>query len=176
MKQTQEQRKAKRAAYYQANRDSLIATQRLYDKANRETINARQREYINREDIKARRLEYLNENRELVTASRAAHYQANRDELKAKNLEYYNSKLANRYFVYKHTNEAGDTYIGSGNARRPNDTANRDELWRAAFSEGRDVEIVKECGTRDEAYELEASLIKEIGLSNLVNTFNATCG
>tara|TARA_R110001606_G_scaffold35259_2_gene102708 strand:+ start:327 stop:710 length:384 start_codon:yes stop_codon:yes gene_type:complete len=103
----------------------------------------------------------------------------NKDKIKesnakwlSKNKKYHIERRLNtttHFTVYKHTNSKGDVYIGSGNNLRPYNFVNRSKSWIEAFKNDCTVSIVSEFKDRECARELEALMISEIGLKNLIN-------
>ena len=60
MKQTKEQRAARKKAYYEANRERLAANKKIYYQENKERLDAKNKEYHqkNKEQIAAWKKEY----------------------------------------------------------------------------------------------------------------------
>lgn len=83
-----------------------------------------------------------------------------------------------KYYVYKHLKKGTEEvfYIGRGCGRRAYWKYDRNDFWKKIESKyGRDVVLVKENLSNDEANELEIELIKKYGrmnkgLGTLVNT------
>jgi hypothetical protein len=84
--------------------------------------------------------------------------------------KWHKSKITH-FVVYKHINANGDVYIGCGNNLRPYgaNLSNRSKYWFEAFTNGYEIEILKEFSNRELALKYEKKLIEEIGLNNLVN-------
>jgi hypothetical protein len=82
--------KENKKAYYEANREEIIARKTAYYEANREEIIARQTAYYeaNREEIIARQTAYYEANREEIIARKTAYCEANREEIIARQTSY----------------------------------------------------------------------------------------
>ena len=83
-------RNAEKKAYYEANREKVLATEKARYEANREEILAEKKAYreANREEIAARKKAYREVSREKVAAANKAYYEANREKLKAESRAY----------------------------------------------------------------------------------------
>ena len=98
--------KTRRAAYYQANREKILAQQKryyaenraeildyhaAYQKANRQRIAAYKAEYqqAHRDELRAKSAKYGRENREKISAYQKDYYQRNKEVVKAKRKAYY---------------------------------------------------------------------------------------
>ena len=126
---------------------------------------------------------YKAKNKERIAARNAKYYQANQkthaesmkkwrvgkeDDLAA----YQKAYRTSVYYVYSHTNKAGDQYIGSGDRWRASDVRTRGKAWLALFGDGDcKIEILHKCKTLQEARELEKSSILEAGGNALTNNY-----
>jgi len=97
------------------------------------------------------------------------YYKANKEQRKAR----YKSSITH-YVAYKHTNDKGDVYIGSGSNLRPYEKGGngRGKNWKEAFSDGCTTTILKRFNTLKDARVYEQFFINRIGLDNLVNQKN----
>lgn len=75
------------------------------------------------------------------------------------------------YYVYTHSINGKVFYVGKGRGNRAYQTRSRNRHWHNVVNKyGQPtIEIVKDNLTNDESYELEKTLIKEYGISNLTN-------
>ena len=77
------------------------------------------------------------------------------------------------YYVYKHIRlKDGSTfYIGKGKGERMYSASKRNEYWNRIVEKdgGFTALLIKESISEQEAFELEKSIIKEIGIENLTN-------
>ena len=82
--------KAKKAQYYQANKDTILKKAAEYYKANKDTIHKKQAEYIanNKEAIAQKKAEYYQANKDTILKKAAEYYQANKDTIIKKAAEY----------------------------------------------------------------------------------------
>lgn len=87
---TKEEKAAYNKAYYQANREKMIAKQAIHYQANREKILAEKVIYreVNREKILAQKATYYQANKEKVLARQAASYQANKEKVLVRVAKY----------------------------------------------------------------------------------------
>jgi hypothetical protein len=79
----------------------------------------------------------------------------------------------NEYYVYLHKRRDSKKvfYVGKGKDERATSTGGRNRYWNRIVKKdnGFLVEVVDNNLSNDDAYELEISVIKEIGLENLTN-------
>jgi len=150
---TKQERKEYMKAYREANRDKAKASSKAWRNANREKSKAYSKAW--REENKEYDKAYREANREKYNASSRAWQEAN----------------TTHYVTYKHTNKAGDVYIGSGHNLRPyvKNSSSRSKAWIKAFSNGFEIEILKEFSNKEDALRYESELINKIGLESLVN-------
>jgi 5-methylcytosine-specific restriction endonuclease McrA len=82
--------KAHKKAYYEANREKISARKKVYREANPEKIKASQKAWYeaNREKVKAHEKAYREANREKISARKKAWYEANREKIKAHEKAY----------------------------------------------------------------------------------------
>ena len=83
----------------------------------------------------------------------------------------YREKMNNVFIVYKHTNDKGDVYIGSGNYKRPYDNSllSRYETHFNAFNGSPNIEIISRFKCKEIARAYESYLIAQMGIDNLIN-------
>ena len=88
---TSEARRAQMRAYYQDNRENMLAAAKEYYEANKEKVLAFQKEYRedNREERNARQKEYREDNREKISTAAKEYYEANREEINASVRAHY---------------------------------------------------------------------------------------
>jgi len=114
---------------------------------------------------------YYQANKKNLSNSQKTRRANNRDIIAAKDKAYYKG-LTTSFVVYRHSNDSGDLYIGSGTNLRPYqmNQCNRNANWHKSFNKDTvKVEILHTYSTKTEAQAKESELIKSIGLSNLVN-------
>lgn len=81
----------------------------------------------------------------------------------------------NDFYVYGHYTADTDQlfYIGKGRKKRAWSTTKRNQHWHRIVKErGYTVKFFQEDMSNTDAYQLEASLIREVGIHNLTNTTN----
>lgn len=95
-KQTPEERRAQRHAFYQANRDRILAAVKAYTAKNREKKRAHNRAYqaANREIIRLQRQVYRRNNRERLREKHQKYYLAHREALLVYLREYQQKNRA----------------------------------------------------------------------------------
>ena len=114
---------------------------------------------------------YYQANKKNLSNSQKTRRANNREIIAAKDKAYYKG-LTTSFVVYRHSNDLGDLYIGSGTNLRPRqmNQCNRNANWHKSFSKDTvKVEILHTYSTKAEALSKERELIESIGLNNLVN-------
>ena len=114
---------------------------------------------------------YYQANKKNLSNSQKTRRANNREIIAAKDKAYYKG-LTTSFVVYRHSNDSGDLYIGSGTNLRPRqmNQCNRNANWHKSFSKDTvKVEVLHTYSTKAEALSKERELIESIGLNNLVN-------
>ena len=162
-KLTEEEKKAKKRAYYQANKDkakaryeanreAILINQKAYCEANKETIAISKKAYskANKESIAIYQKAHYQANRESLLINQRAYNEANKDERKA----YKESKRLHHHIVYCLPNYKKHGYIKYAGVT--NIPYNRMIQHK---SEGKNTDewfVLHECDTREEAEKIEA--------------------
>jgi len=83
-------RKVYKKAYYEENKEAILARQKAYDEENKEAILAKRKAHYeeNKEEILARQQAHYEENKEEILARHQAHYEENKEEILARQKAY----------------------------------------------------------------------------------------
>ena len=123
-----EKKKARKAAYYAANKDKILARSAAYRAVNKDKIAARKAAYYaaNKDKLAARKAGYNAANRDKIAASNAAYRKTNKDKIAAMNAAYRvanKDKILAQEAAYRVTNK--DKLAECVKKRMQNDNAFR---------------------------------------------------